>query len=140
MLYPHLIWESAKAHRQMLLEEAERERLIAEYRRGEKTGSRGKLLETVTYMHTNISVYPLKQKDRNMNRQNSVDEQREMANDADTAVTERERLAQCGFTSEEIVSLLWLRQWYQSGGSDRVAMVRHWEFLKLLVLQGKLES
>lgn len=52
---------------------------------------------------------------------------------------EMERLAQSGFTSEEIVSFYWLRQWYQSGGSDRVAMVRHWEFLKLLVLQGKLE-
>ena len=140
MQYPHLIWELAKAHRQMLLEEAERERLLAKYRRSEKTGSRGKLLATVTYMHTNISTYPLKQKDSKMNIQNSIDEQREMATDADTAVTERERLAQCGFTSEEIVSVLWLRQWYQSGGSDRVAMVRHWEFLKLLVMFGKLES
>lgn len=74
-----------------------------------------------------------------MNIQKSVDEQHEMAIDADIAATERERLAQCGFTSEEIVSLLWLRQWYQSGGSDRVAMVRHWEFLKLLVMHGKLE-
>ena len=75
-----------------------------------------------------------------MNRQNSVDEQREKAIDANAANTEREKLAQCGFTSEEIGSLLWLRQWYQSGGSDRVALVRHWAFLKLLVLQGKLES
>ncbi len=75
-----------------------------------------------------------------MNRQKPVEEQREMATGADAAVAERKRLAQCGFTSEEIVSLLWLRQWYQSGGSDRVAMVRHWEFLKLLVMHGKLES
>jgi predicted DNA-binding transcriptional regulator len=139
MLYPHLIWELAKAHRQMLLEEAERERLLAEYRRSEKTGSRGKLLETVTYMHTNISTYPLKQKDSKMNIQKPIDEQREMATGADTAFTEREKLAQCGFTAEEIVSVLWLRQWYQSGGSDRVAMVRHWEFLRLLVMHGKLE-
>ena len=33
--------------------------------------------------------------------------------------TEQELLAQLGFTTEEIASLLWLRQWYQTGGSDR---------------------
>ncbi len=43
------------------------------------------------------------------------------------------------FTAEEIVALLWLRQWYQTGGSDRVQIVRHLEFLKLLVLNGKME-
>ena len=32
MVQPDLTWELAKAHRQMLLEEAERERLIAEYK------------------------------------------------------------------------------------------------------------
>jgi hypothetical protein len=32
-----------------------------------------------------------------------------------------------------------LRQWYQMGGSDRVQIVRHLEFLKLLVLNGKME-
>ena len=73
-------------------------------------------------------------------RQKTLDEQREMMTHTDTVDAEKERLAQCGFTSEEIVSLHWLRQWYQSGGSDRVPLVRHWEFLKLLVLQGKLES
>ncbi len=56
-----------------------------------------------------------------------------------TTETETETLAQAGFTSEEIVSLLWLRQWYQNGGSDRVEVVRHLEFLKLLVLKGKME-
>lgn len=50
-----------------------------------------------------------------------------------------EALTQSGFTSEEIVSLLWLRQWYQNGGSDRVEVVRHLEFLKLLVTSGKME-
>ncbi len=50
-----------------------------------------------------------------------------------------ERLAKRGFTSEEIVSLLWLQKWYQTGGSDRIAVVRHWEFLKLLVRTGKLD-
>jgi hypothetical protein len=53
--------------------------------------------------------------------------------------TETDILAQCGFSAEEIVALLWLRQWYQTGGSDRVQIVRHLEFLKLLVLNGKLE-
>jgi hypothetical protein len=47
--------------------------------------------------------------------------------------------AQSGFSAEEIVAFLWLRQWYQTGGSDRVQMVRHLEFLRLLVLNGKLE-
>jgi len=48
-------------------------------------------------------------------------------------------LTQCGLSAEEIVSLIWLRQWYQAGGSDRVQIVRRWEFLKFLVLHGKLE-
>lgn len=48
-------------------------------------------------------------------------------------------LTQSGFTQEEIVALLWLRQWYQTGGSDRVEVVRHLEFLKLLVTSGKME-
>ena len=53
--------------------------------------------------------------------------------------TDAEALTQSGFTPEEIVSLLWLRQWYQNGGSDRVEVVRHLEFLKLLVTSGKIE-
>ena len=57
----------------------------------------------------------------------------------ETIVTDVERLAGCGFTFEEIASLLWLQRWYQTGGSDRVVLVRHWEFLRLLVLAGKLE-
>jgi hypothetical protein len=54
-------------------------------------------------------------------------------------LTERELLAQWGFTDEEIVSLLWLQQWYQMGGSDRALIVRHLEFLRLLVRTGELE-
>ncbi len=53
--------------------------------------------------------------------------------------TEIDTLTQSGFTSDEIMSLLWLRQWYQNGGSDRTEIIRHLEFLKLLVLTGKLE-
>jgi hypothetical protein len=53
--------------------------------------------------------------------------------------TEEELLAQWGFTPGEITSLLWLRQWYQTGGSDRALVVRHLEFLRLLVRSGELE-
>ncbi len=54
-------------------------------------------------------------------------------------LTEQELLAQWGFTDEEIVLLLWLQQWYQMGGSDRALIVRHLEFLRLLVRTGELE-
>ncbi len=54
-------------------------------------------------------------------------------------VTETELLIENGFTADEIVSLLWLRQWYQNGGSDRMEVVRHLEFIKLLVLNGKID-
>ena len=54
-------------------------------------------------------------------------------------VAETELLIENGFTADEIVSLLWLRQWYQNGGSDRMEVVRHLEFIKLLVLNGKID-
>ena len=66
-------------------------------------------------------------------------EHSEMAAHRETTSAEMEKLAECGFTSEEIVALLWLQQWYQAGGSDRALLVRHWEFLKFLVLTGKLD-
>jgi len=56
----------------------------------------------------------------------------------DTATLEAETLVENGFNEDEIVSLLWLRQWYQQGGSDRVEIVRRLEFLKLLILQGRI--
>ncbi len=62
-----------------------------------------------------------------------------MVQNSETATSEMETLVECGFTTDEIASLLWLRQWYQSGGSDRIEVVRHLEFLKLLVISGKLE-
>ncbi len=55
------------------------------------------------------------------------------------SVTERDELTQHGCAAEEIVSFLWLRQWYQAGGSDRGAPVRRWEFLKFLVTSGRIE-
>lgn len=54
-------------------------------------------------------------------------------------LTEQDLLARWGFTAEEIGSLLWLKQWYQAGGSGRAAMVRYLEFLRLLVRSGDLE-
>ncbi len=55
------------------------------------------------------------------------------------ATTETNILLERGFTSDEIISLLWLRQWYQNGGSDRVEIIRRLEFLKLLMLHDKIE-
>ncbi|MEO8956613.1 MAG: hypothetical protein ABI465_18840 [Ktedonobacteraceae bacterium] len=54
-------------------------------------------------------------------------------------LTETKLLAQRGFTPEEVFALCWLRQWYQHGGSDRVIIVRHLEFLRRLVMNGTLE-
>jgi hypothetical protein len=78
-------------------------------------------------------------KDMMMKPQIHVEEQLNIATHLETVVLERERLVQCGFTAEEIGALLWLRHWYQMGGSDRFQIMRHWEFLKLLVRSGKLE-
>jgi hypothetical protein len=67
-----------------------------------------------------------------------VEERLEMDATLQMAGSRRDMLVRCGFSREEIAALLWLRQWYQTGGSDRVQIVRHLEFLKLLVLHGKL--
>ncbi len=66
-------------------------------------------------------------------------EQHLMQNNVETSTDDMALLTQSGFTSDEIVSLLWLRQWYQNGGSDRTEIIRHLEFLKLLVLNGKMD-
>jgi len=63
----------------------------------------------------------------------------EIAAHKEIVTADTERLVGYGFTSEEIVSLLWLQKWYQTGGSDRIEVVRRWEFLQFLVLNGKLE-
>ena len=74
-----------------------------------------------------------------MNTHIDVEEDLEMDSLVQTTGTETDMLAQCGFSPEEIGALLWLRQWYQTGGSDRLQIVRHLEFLKLLVMNGKME-
>src|SRR5215469_10531675 len=47
-----------------------------------------------------------------------VEELVEMEIQVQATGTETDLLAQHGFSSEEIVALLWLQQWYQTGGSD----------------------
>ena len=74
-----------------------------------------------------------------MNTHIDVEERLEMDSLVQMAGSEIDMLVRCGFSREEIAALLWLRQWYQTGGSDRVQVVRHLEFLRLLVLNGKLE-
>ncbi len=64
----------------------------------------------------------------------------EIVKHIDDTAAEMAMLTRNGFSDDEIISLLWLRQWYQTGGSDRVEVVRHLEFLKLMVMNGKLES
>jgi hypothetical protein len=78
-------------------------------------------------------------KDTMINPQIRAEEQLTIKTHLETVDLERESLVQCGFTAEESVALLWLRQWYQMGGSDRIQILRHWEFLKLLVRSGRLE-
>ena len=51
---------------------------------------------------------------------------------------ETDKLAIIGFTSDEIISLFWLRQWYQNGGSDRIEVVRNLEYLKSRLLTGSI--
>ena len=79
-------------------------------------------------------------KDRSMNAQIRASERMTRATYLERDAPEMIGLAQCDFTAEEIAALLWLRQWYQTGGSDRMELVRHWEFLKWLVMSGKLEG
>jgi hypothetical protein len=55
-------------------------------------------------------------------------------------VPDIDTLTACDFSAEQIVSLLELRQLYQSGGSDRASVIHHWEFLRLLVTSGRMEA
>jgi hypothetical protein len=74
-----------------------------------------------------------------MNTHIQAEEHLEMETQVQAAVTEIDLLARYGFSVEEIVALLWLRQWYQTGGSDRVQILRRLEFLKWLLMMGMLE-
>jgi len=74
-----------------------------------------------------------------MNPQIQSEKELDITNNTDITITETDALLQNGFTYEEMISLLWLRQWYQNGGSDRVEVMRRLEFLKLMVMNGKIE-
>jgi hypothetical protein len=73
-----------------------------------------------------------------MNTEIQAVEQLERETQVQGTLTETDMLAKCGLSPEEIVAMFWLRQWYQTGGSDRVPIVRHLEFLKFLVSSGRL--
>jgi hypothetical protein len=75
-----------------------------------------------------------------MNSQITITEIRESTRLVETTANDIEALTQCGYSEDEIISLLWLRQHYQSGGSDRASIVRYLEFLRHLVMSGKLEA
>ena len=74
-----------------------------------------------------------------MNPQIQSEKEFDIKNNTDITITETDALLENGFTSDEVVSLIWLRNWYQTGGSDRVEVMRHLEFLKLMVISGKIE-
>jgi len=63
----------------------------------------------------------------------------EMITDTQPIETDTDKLQEVGFSEDEIISLLWLQQWYQHGGSDRMEILRHLEFLKILVANGSIE-
>ena len=74
-----------------------------------------------------------------MNPQMQTQTQAERSTSSDITVNDTDLLTGWGFNPHEIASLLWLCQWYQNGGSDRATVVRHLEFLRLLVQSGELE-
>jgi hypothetical protein len=78
--------------------------------------------------------------DMKMNPYISIEENRESTTIAETMVSDIDSLTQYDFSAEQIVALLSLQQRYQSGGSDRAAVIRHWEFLRLLVASGRLQA
>ena len=70
----------------------------------------------------------------------TLTESRENTRLVESTAQDIEALTQDGYTEDEILSLVWLRQHYQSGGSDRAAVVRCLEFLRYLVMSGRLEA
>ncbi len=74
-----------------------------------------------------------------MNTYSSLKEEPKTTTIEEVVVSDFDTLTACDFSAEQIVSLIELRQRYQTGGSDRAAILRHWKFLKLLVASGKME-
>jgi hypothetical protein len=79
-------------------------------------------------------------KDKKMISHNTLTDIHECTRLVETTANDIEALSVCGYSEDEIISLLWLRQHYLSGGSDRAAVVRYLEFLRYLVMSGQLEA
>ena len=75
-----------------------------------------------------------------MNTFSNLKEDLETSTIEETVVSDFDTLTACEFSAEQIVSLIELRQRYQSGGSDRASVIRHWEYLRLLVATGRMEA
>ena len=101
------------------------------------------LVQSLTSIHRTVR-YALDdgawRKDKKMISHITLTDIRESTRLVETTANDIEALTQCGYAEDEIISLLWLRQHYQSGGSDRAAIVRYLEFLRYLVMSGKLEA
>lgn len=67
-------------------------------------------------------------------------EQSQIEPSQEESLSDDELLTQLGFSKDEIIWALYLRQWYQGGGSDRIEIIRRMEFIKLLVKNGKMQS
>ena len=67
-----------------------------------------------------------------------IKEQQDLAQSTKEEMMEIDTLINAGFDAHEIISFLKLRQWYQTGGSDRIIYLRYWEFLKRLVDEGHM--
>ncbi len=156
-MIPHMFLHEQRAHEHLRqwLREAEQERMLAglphrsvvRYLLGRlgtffvMFGTRMHQLEQSDQPTVGNSTRDIAacRKDRSMNAQIRASERMTRATYLETDAPEMIGLAQCDFTAEEIAALLWLRQWYQSGGSDRMELVRNFEFLKWLVMTGKLD-
>ena len=75
-----------------------------------------------------------------MNPYSTLKEDLETTTIEETVVSDFDTLTACDVSAEQIGSLIKLRQRYQSGGSDRASVIRHWEFLRLLVASGRMEA
>jgi len=74
-----------------------------------------------------------------MNTYSTLKKDLESTTIEEVVVSDFDTLTACDFSAEQIVSLLELRQRYQCGGSDRASVIHHWEFLRLLVTNGRME-
>jgi hypothetical protein len=99
-----------------------------------------KLLHCITKNSLPQAEKELSMMNMNLHPQMHVEDPLLTRTEMETTATDTGVLVEVGFSEEEILALLWLRQWYQSGGSDRSEVVRRLEFLKMLVQSGKLEA